>query len=72
MFIPNTANFKEKRDFIKKFIDFDKDTNILYNNIYLNNYKIVIKIPLDQKEKYQPEIKIEKFSLVNDVYLTSY
>ena len=72
MYIPNTTNFKEKRDLIKRFIDFDKDTNILYNNIYLNNFKIVIKIPLDEKENSQPEIKIEKFNLVNDIYLTSY
>ena len=72
MYIPNTTDFKEKRDHIKRFIDFDKDTNILYNNIYLNNFKIVIKIPLDEKENSQPEIKIEKFSLVNDIYLTSY
>ena len=72
MYIPNTTNFKDKGELIKRFIDFDKDTNILYNNLYLNNFKIVIKIPLDEKETSQPKIKIEKFSLVNDIYLTSY
>ena len=72
MYILNTTDFKKKRDLIKRFIDFDKDTNIFYNNIYLNNFKIVIKIPLDEKENSQQEIKIEKFSLVNDIYLTSY
>ena len=41
-------------------------------NLYLNNFQIVIKIPLDEKEISQPKIKIEKFSLVNDIYLTSY
>ena len=72
MYIPNTTNFKDKGELIKRFIDFDKDTNILYNNLYLNNFQIVIKIPLDEKEISQPKIKIEKFSLVNDIYLTSY
>jgi len=72
LYIPNTTNFKDKRDIIKRFIDIDKDTNLFYNNLFLNDFKIVIKIPLIEKGYSQPEIKIEKFSLVNDVYLTSY
>ena len=72
LYIPNTTNFKEKRDIVKRFIDFDKNNNIFYNNLYLNDSKIVIKIPLIEKENSQPEIKIEKFSLVDDVYLASY
>lgn len=72
LYITNTTNFKYKRDLIKRFIDFDKDANIFYNNLYLNDFKIVLKIPLIEKENSQPEIKIEKFSLVNDIYLTSF
>ena len=72
LFIPNTTNFKDRRYLVKKFIDFDKNNNIFYNNLYLNDSKIVIKIPLIEKENSQPEIKIEKFTLVNNVYLTSY
>ena len=72
LYIPNNSNIKYKGDLIKRFIDFDKDTNRFYNNIYLSDFEIVIKIPLIEKEKPQPEIKIEKFSLVNDIYLTSY
>ncbi len=30
---------------VKKFIDFDKDKRIFYNNLYLDEFKIVIKIP---------------------------
>ena len=66
------SDIKHKGDLIKKFIDFDKDTNLFYNNIYLSDFQIVIKIPLIEKENFQQETKIEKFSLVNDVYLTSY
>lgn len=72
LYINNTTNFKYKRDLIKRFIDFDKDANIFYNNLYLNDFKIVIKIPLIEKESSQPEIKIEKFSVGNNIYLTSY
>ena len=70
--ITNTTNIKHKGDIIKRFIDFDKDTNLFYNNLFLNDFNIVIKIPLIKKENSQPELKIEKFSLVNDIYLASY
>jgi len=65
-------NIKNKGDLIKRFIDFNKDTNLFYNNFYLNDFKIIIKIPLIEKENSQLEIEIEKFSIVNDIYLTSY
>lgn len=71
-YIPDATNFEEKRDLIKKFIDFKKDNKIFYNNLYISDFKIVIKIPLIEKDTPQPELKIEKFSLDNDVYLTSY
>ncbi|GAH35446.1 unnamed protein product, partial [marine sediment metagenome] len=30
----------------QKFIDWDKFENVFYNNLYLENYKIVVKMPL--------------------------
>ena len=35
---------KDNQISIQKFIDWDKFENIFYNNLYLENYKIVIKI----------------------------
>ena len=57
-----------------KFIDFDKYEKIFYNNLYLNEFKIVIKIPCVsiEKECENNEIKIEKFDLGKYNYLVSY
>lgn len=57
-----------------KFIDFDKDRKIFYNNLYLDDFKIVIKMPCVSPEKDidQNLIKIEKFDLVKYTYLLSY
>jgi len=61
---------------IKKFIDFDKQNQTFYNNLYLNDIKIVIKIPLVNKERIDERInrniKIEKFDLSKCAYLLSY
>ena len=54
------------------FIDFDKYERIFYNNLYLDDYKIVIKMPLIKKENSQEDIKIEKFDLAKYTYLLSY
>lgn len=57
-----------------KFIDFDKDRKIFYNNLYLDDFKIVIKMPCVSTEKDidQNLIKIEKFDLVKYTYLLTY
>ncbi len=57
---------------IQKFIDWDKFENIFYNNLYLENYKIVIKIPLIPKKDLKNEIKIKKFNLEKYTFLISY
>jgi hypothetical protein len=58
--------------FIKKFIDFDKNRKIFYNNLYLNDCKIVIKMPLIEKERSNKDIEVEKFDLVKYTFLLSY
>ena len=58
-----------------KFIDFDKNKSIFYNNIYLDEYKIVVKMPLTKKEPSQEvkeEVIIEKFDITKYVYLLAY
>jgi hypothetical protein len=57
---------------IQKFIDWDKCKNIFYNNIYLENQKIVIKMPLIPTEDSEDEIKIKKFDLEKYTFLINY
>lgn len=56
---------------VSKYLDWDKFKNRFYNNIYLDDYKIVIKIPLIQTEKSQDDIKIRRFNL-ETTFLLSY
>ena len=63
---------KDNQISIQKFIDWDKFENIFYNNLYLENYKIVIKIPLIPKRESKNEIKIKRFNLGKYTFLISY
>jgi hypothetical protein len=63
---------KDDQISVQKFIDWDKFENIFYNNFYLDNYKIVIKMPLLPKEGSKDEIKIKKFNLEKYTFLISY
>ncbi len=62
---------KEEKE-IQRFIDWDKFRNVFYNNIYLENYKIVVKMPLIPKKGLEEEIKIKKFDLEKYTYLCAY
>ena len=59
---------------VSLFLDWDKYRNCFYNNLYLDDYKLVIKIPLlsDQANKDWDKIKIKKFNLTKYTYLVSY
>ena len=57
---------------IQKFIDWDKFENVFYNNLYLENYKIVVKMPLVPRKEPKNEIKIKRFDLENYTFLISY
>ncbi|MFX0080601.1 MAG: hypothetical protein ACFE94_02510 [Candidatus Hodarchaeota archaeon] len=57
---------------IQKFIDWDKCKNMFYNNIYLDKWKLVIKMPLIPREDSDEDIKIKKFDLEKYTYLCSY
>ncbi len=63
---------KDDQISIQKFIDWDKYKNVFYNNFYLENYKIVIKMQLPSKEESRDEIKIKKFNLEKYTFLISY
>ena len=57
---------------IQKFIDWDKCRNTFYNNMYLDNWKIVIKMPLIPREDSEDNFKIKKFDLEKYIFLCSY
>jgi hypothetical protein len=63
---------EDKEIEIQKFIDWDKFKNVFYNNFYLQNYKIVIKIPLVPRKSNKEDIKIKKFDLEKYTFLVSY
>ena len=65
-------SIKKKELSVSKYLDWDKYKNQFYNNMYLDDYKIVIKIPLIHTEKSQNDIKIKKFDLEKYTFLLSY
>lgn len=64
---------------VKKFIDFNDENKNFYNNFYINDEELVVKIPILSStqnrniEKNRDErIKIERFDLSKYTYLTGY
>ncbi|MFX1339361.1 MAG: hypothetical protein ACFFDK_12185 [Promethearchaeota archaeon] len=60
---------------MKKFLNFDKTLKVFYDNIWLDDQKIVIKIPLlEKKDKkdLKSTIEVERFNLANKVFLLAY
>ncbi|MFX1397675.1 MAG: hypothetical protein ACFFAS_11615 [Promethearchaeota archaeon] len=66
------APVEEEDLVLSKFIDFDKNENVFYDNLYIDDYKIVLKIPLFKKHERKNDITIEKFTLENYLYLFAY
>ena len=54
------------------FLDFDKNESVFYNNLYIDEYKLVVKTPINKREKHDNNIKIESFDLTKYTYLTHY
>jgi hypothetical protein len=55
----------------KRFIDYSKDEGQFYDNLYFDDYNLVIKLPLIEKTDKKRDVKFKRFSLKNTVYLTS-
>ena len=59
------------------FLDYDKYENVFYSNLYLDDYKLVVKTPMI-KGTIVPEmpdvnnIIVEQFELTKYVYLTAH
>lgn len=65
-------NLKTKKFRIKKFIDFDKYRTNFFNNLYFEEFDIVVKMPLLNDINSDNNLKIEKFNLTKYCYLLSY
>ena len=66
-------SLKSKSISISRFLDWCKYKNIFYNNLYLEDYDWVIKMPLiPQGSEIQIDIKLKKFDLTKYTYLLSY
>ena len=63
---------RKKKLNVSKYLDFDKKNKIFYNSLYLDEFKIVVKIPLTspQSSSSPEHIKIERFDLAKYTYLT--
>ena len=57
----------------RKFIDYDKLEEIFYNNLYLEEFKLCVKMPIIYKrESQKKDLVVNKFSLERYSYLLSY
>ena len=65
-------SIEKKEITISMFLDWDKYKNCFYNNLYLEDYKVVIKIPLINDKSINDDLKIKKFNLAKYTYLVSY
>jgi len=67
-------SLRTSENHLNKFIDFNKNNEIFYDNVYLNDIKFVIKIPLQDSRKKRSinNIRIEKFNLTNSIYMFNY
>ena len=54
---------------MNKYIDFDKNNEVFYYNIYSKDVKFVMKIPIHGFRNKKKEIKIEKLELTKYTFL---
>ncbi len=66
-------SLKNESESVSMFLDWCKYKNIFYNNLYLEDYDWVIKMPLiPHGSGTQKDIKLKKFNLTKYTYLLSY
>jgi hypothetical protein len=72
--MPILAPHLKKESFeTRKFIDYDKLEEIFYDNLYLDEFKLCVKIPIISKPDHQKrDLVVNKFNLERYSYLLSY
>ncbi len=68
------ASMRNLENQLNKFVDFNKNTGIFYDNLYLNDVKFVIKTPFPdlKKDILIDNIRIEEFNLANSIFIFNY
>ena len=83
VFMSTVPSLKNESISASMFLDWCKYKNIFYNNLYLEDYDWVIKMPLlpqgSGNQNFTPQgtethdgIKLKKFNLTKYTYLLSY
>ena len=54
---------------MNNFLDFDKNQKVFYNNLWLDDFKVVVKIPILEDNPSKKQVSIEKFDLTKYLYL---
>ncbi|MFX1274764.1 MAG: hypothetical protein ACFFBP_09450 [Promethearchaeota archaeon] len=57
---------------MKKYLEFDKIEKIFYTNYFLEDISLNVKVPAEPLKNPDVDIKIEKFTIKNSVYLTDF
>ena len=67
-------SLRTSENHLNKFVDFNKNNGLFYDNLFLNDIQFVIKIPFQdsRKEGSINNIRIEKFNLTNSIYIFNY
>ncbi len=72
MYIPNLELQASEEHFNKRFLEYDKTDNQIYDNLYLDDCKFVVKMAITHNPSINDAVKIKRFVLSNNVFLTSY
>lgn len=56
----------------KKFFEYDKTKNQIYDCLYFNGCKIVVKLSIPQNSNSGGIIEIGRFKICNNIFLASY
>ena len=70
MYIPHIEVRNHEEFLTKRFLEYDKNNNQICDNLYLDTYKIVVKVPISQNPNLKDVVKFERFNISNNVFLT--
>ncbi|MFW9784727.1 MAG: hypothetical protein ACFFFB_20780 [Candidatus Heimdallarchaeota archaeon] len=57
---------------IKKFLEYDTIRKQIYDNLFLDDCKILVKVSIPQKSNSKENVEIGRFKICGAIFLTSY
>lgn len=72
MYIPHIEERNHEEFLTKRFLEYDKNNNQICDNLYLDTFKIGVKMPISQNPNLKDIVKFERFIISNNVFITSY